>query len=81
VLPAPAGAQLFKTIPRRNSEFAAIPHTIHLIELPPGNRPQVARASAPGWSGIGAIKDVLSAAAPERPYHGLHYNGSRYNTQ
>jgi hypothetical protein len=80
VLPAPVCAQPFETIPRGDSELEEIPDAIHLIELPPGHRPHVARARAPGCGGIGAIKDVLSTAVPERPYHGLHYNGSRYRT-
>ena len=44
MLPAPAGAQPLETIPRGDREFEGIPHAIHLIELPPGDRPQVARA-------------------------------------
>ena len=81
MLPAPAGAQPLETIPRGDREFEEIPHAIHLIELPPGDRPQVARARPPGCGGIGAIKDVLGTAVPEGPYHSLHYSGSRYSTR
>lgn len=81
MLPASVGAQPFKTIPRRDSEFEEVSHAIRLIELPPGDRPQLARACPSGCGGIGPIKDVLATAVPERPYHGLHYNGPRYSGQ
>jgi hypothetical protein len=81
MLSAPVGAQPLKTIPRRNSEFEEIPHAIQLIELPPGDGPEVAGACPPGGGGVGAIKDVLGTPVPEGSYHGLYYDGSRYSTQ
>jgi hypothetical protein len=78
VLASPAAAQPFKTIPWRNREFEEIPHAVYLIKFPPGNLPQLTRANPPGCGSVDAIKDVLATSVPERAYHGLHYNGTRY---
>lgn len=56
VLPVSAAAQAFEAIPRRNSKLAEVFHSIDLIELPPGNSPQIPGISSSGSGGLGTSK-------------------------
>jgi hypothetical protein len=81
VLPPPVPPESPEPVPGRLPELPQFANTIDLVELPLSNCPDGSGTRLPCSTGNRAVEHIFGATIPERPYHGSHYNGSRYVCQ
>jgi len=81
MLSRPVTAKTLETVSWRYRQIAEIPHSVDLIELSPGDRPQDARTDPLSGSCVTTVEEILGSTISERVYHALYYNGCRYNHQ
>lgn len=79
MLAIPIAGQAFESVPWRDGQMPHIAHSIDLIQLAPGYRPQLTRTGPPRHRAVHAVEVVFRARVVERTYHGPHYNACRHS--
>jgi hypothetical protein len=77
VLPTSIALQPLEPVSWRNSQFPDVPYAIQLRQLPPEDRPEIARTRRASAPTIEAVEQILRGAIGEAGYHGMYYNGGR----
>ena len=69
VLAAPVAAQSFQSVAGMQRQVIQLPGLVDIIQLAPGRRPQMLRASAPGRRAVDAVEYIPSSLVRKSRNH------------